>query len=110
VNTELNFDGVTSVNWNNLQGKEVARGIFEHRIWEGEKGKRAIILKFEANSKYPGVDVHQPGPEQIYVISGVFNDGKEDHSEGSFINHPIGTAHIPQSKTGCIVLVLFPEG
>jgi anti-sigma factor ChrR (cupin superfamily) len=110
MGSELNFNGVTSINWKDMQGREVAEGIYAFPLWEGEKGKRAVVLKFEANSKFPGVDSHLSGPEQIYVISGVFNDGKDDHREGSFIYNPIGSSHIPQSKIGCVILVTFPEG
>ncbi len=107
---KMNFDGVSSVNWKDLPKNEVAPGIFERLIWSGKQGKRAIIFEFRAGSKFPGLDIHESGPEQVYVISGIFNDGRDDHPEGSFINSPLGSAHVPQSKEGCIVLVLFPEG
>jgi len=106
----VNFTGVTSTNWQNIKGIEVATGIVERKIWAGNKGKRAVVYEFEAGAKFPGVDAHLTGPEQIFVISGVFNDGKNDHHAGSFINNPKGSAHIPQSEMGCIVLVTFPEG
>ena len=44
------------------------------------------------------------------MISGIFNDGKSDYAEGGFINNPLGSAHIPQSKQGITVLITFPEG
>ncbi len=105
---EVNYEGITSTNWRDTQSKEVAPGIFERIIWEGEAGKRAVVLEFQAGAKFPSVDSHQSGPEQIYVISGVFSDGQADYAEGSFIHNPLGSAHIPQSKTGCIVLITFP--
>lgn len=107
---ELNFKGITSKNWKEIKGNKVADGISERIVWEDKNGKKAIIFEFSPGSKYPGIDKHELGPEQIYVISGIFNDGKDDHSEGSFINNPIGTSHIPQSSSGCVVLVTFPEG
>lgn len=110
MSNEMNFDRVTSANWKDLPGNEVAKGIFERVLWNGEKGKRAIVFEFKAGAKFPGLEVHELGPEQIYVISGVFNDGKEDHAEGSFINNPIGSAHVPQSLQGCVVLVIYPDG
>lgn len=105
---QVNYEGITSTNWRDTQSKEVAPGIFERIIWEGEAGKRAVVFEFQVGAKFPSVDSHESGPEQIYVISGVFNDGQEDHPEGSFIHNPLGSAHIPQSKTGCIVLITFP--
>ncbi len=106
----MNFDGVTSSNWKNVAKKEVAPGIFERVIWQGNKDKRALIFEFKAGAKFPGLDHHNSGSEQVYVISGVFNDGRNDHVEGSFINNPKGSAHVPQSEKGCVVLVLYPEG
>ncbi len=72
--------------------------------------KRAVVFEFEAGVKLPGIDAHLSGPEQIFVISGVFNDGRNDYDEGGSINNPLGSAHIPQSKQGCTVLITFPEG
>jgi len=106
----VNFTGITSTNWKNVKGKEVAPGIYERAIWNGSEGKRAVVFEFEAGAKFPGVDAHLTGPEQIFVIAGVFNDGENDHNEGSFINNPVGSAHIPQSEMGCTVLITFPEG
>ena len=110
MSNEMNFDNVTSTNWKDLPGKEVATGIFERVIWNGDKGKRAMVFEFKAGAKFPGIEAHEIGPEQIYVISGIFNDGKENHTEGSFINNPVGSAHVPQSQQGCVVLVTYPEG
>ena len=110
MNNEVNYEGVTSANWKSIQGKEVAPNIFERVLWEGIAGRKAVVFEFKAGAKFPGVDFHQSGAEQIYVISGVFNDGKNDYSQGSFIHNPIGSAHIPQSKKGCVVLIIFPEG
>lgn len=110
MNSEVNFDGVTSNNWKDLPSNEVVTGIFERVLWKGDNGKRAIVFEFKAGAKFPEIEVHEEGPEQIYVISGIFNDGREDHAEGAFINNPVGSAHVPQSQQGCVVLVIYPEG
>jgi len=107
---DVNFNGITSTNWKDVSSKEVAPNIFEREVWKGEAGKKAVVFEFKPGAKYPGIDLHQSGAEQIYVISGVFNDGRDDHKEGSFIHNPLGSAHIPQSKLGCVVLITFPEG
>ena len=109
MNKSINLDGVISKNWKKEQSNEVSPNIFEQVVWEGADGKRALIYQFKADTVF-GFDPHENGPEQIYVISGTFNDGVNDYEEGSFIYNPKGTAHIPQSKAGCTVLVLFPEG
>lgn len=107
---EPNYKGITSKNWKEIKSIKIAEGISERIIWEGENGKKAIIFEFSPGSKYPGIDKHEFGAEQIYVISGIFNDGKNDYHAGSFINNPIGSSHIPQSLNGCVVLITFPEG
>ena len=59
---------------------------------------------------WEGIDLHEPGPEEVYVVSGVFNDGVRDYPAGSFIHNPKGSSHVPQSKTGCTIFVFYPEG
>ncbi len=110
MSNEMNFDGVISANWKILPGTEVATGIFEHILWNGDNGKRALVFEFKAGAKFPSLEAHDIGPEQIYVISGIFNDGRDDHMEGTFIYNPKGSAHVPQSRLGCAVLVIYPEG
>jgi len=70
----------------------------------------AQILEIDAGAKLPRLDVHSPGPEEVYVVSGVFNDGVHDYPAGSFIHNPAGSAHVPQSTEGCVLFVFFPEG
>lgn len=110
MSNSLNFDGVITANWKTAASTEVAEGIYERVLWRGDNGKRVIVFEFKAGATFPGIEVHEIGPEQIYVISGIFNDGREDFTAGSFIHNPIGSAHVPQSKHGCVVLVSYPEG
>ena len=84
---DVNLTGVTSTNWKNVKKKEIAPGVYEGSLWNGKDGKRALVFEFAPGAKFPKLDTHLSGPEQIFVISGVFNDGKKDHDEGSFINN-----------------------
>lgn len=106
----LNFKGVTAKNWKDFPSVEAAPGIFVSDLWTGDNEKRVCIYEFKAGAVYDGIDVHESGPELVYVISGVFSDGRDHHKEGTFIAHPKGTSHAPQSKQGCVLLVIFPEG
>ena len=45
-------------------------------LWIGESNKRIDIYELEPGSGYRGPDIHEAGPEQVFVISGVFNDGR----------------------------------
>jgi hypothetical protein len=58
----------------------------------GSQSAKAQILAIAAGAKCPELDVHSPGPEEVYVISGIFNDGAHDHRAGSFIHNPAGSA------------------
>ena len=98
---KMNFDGVAVCNWQDIEPVEGA---------PGENNKRIDVYEFEPGAIYGALDVHETGPEQVYVISGVFSDGRSDHKAGTFLHHPVGSAHVPQSKTGCVLLVIFPEG
>lgn len=89
---------------------EVGAGLYRTILWEGEQGARAQLFEIEAGACFPGIDIHEPGPEEVFVLSGVFNDGIRDYPAGTFIHNPAGSSHIPQSKDGCTLFVFFPEG
>lgn len=110
MSDSINLEGVVSANWQDIVPDEVAPGIYERQLWTGENGSKASVYEFTPGAVFPGIDTHENGPEQIYVASGVFNDGETDHPAGTFIHQPKGTSHIPQSEHGCVVLVIFPEG
>ena len=50
------------------------------------------MMEIDAGPKFPKLDVHAPGPEEVYVVSGK------------------GSAHVPQSTQGCVLFVFFAEG
>ena len=104
---KLNYDGITSIKLDNIKADEITKGITQHILWENEDGKHTAIYKFEENSKLPFIDSHNLYDEHIYVISGVFNDGINNYEKGSYIINPKGTAHLPQSKEGCTIFVIY---
>ena len=110
MSADLNFEGVTSINWKDVEAVELCPGIFERKLWAGENGSWAAVYEFAPGAKFPGIDLHENGPEQIYVISGVLSGGKEDYREGDFIHQPKDSSHAPYSDTGCTLLVIYPEG
>ena len=79
-------------------------------LWQAGNGAKAQVVEFDAGACWEGLDVHEPGPEEVYVVSGVFNDGVRDYPPGSFIHNPAGSSHVPQSSTGCTIFVFYPEG
>lgn len=85
-------------------------GVRIHRLWKGDSGARALVVEIDAGCRFLQVDHHDTGPEEVYVASGVFNDGTRDYPAGSFIHNPAGSSHVPQSETGCVLFVFYPEG
>ena len=79
-------------------------------LWQAPNGATAQVVEIDPGACWEGIDVHEPGPEEVYVVSGVFNDGVRDYPAGSFIHNPRGSSHVPQSKTGCTIFVFYPEG
>ncbi|WP_378742959.1 cupin domain-containing protein [Nocardia brasiliensis] len=90
--------------------RELFPGIRSRSLWIGDNGAKAYFLEMDPHARWQGIDVHEPGPEEVFVVSGVFNDGNRDYPAGSFIHAPAGSSHIPQTTTGCTLFVFYPEG
>jgi anti-sigma factor ChrR (cupin superfamily) len=90
--------------------RDLFPGIRLRSLWKGDNGASAYVLEMDPGTCWEGVDVHQPGPEEVYVVAGTFNDGVRDYPAGSFIHAPAGSWHIPQTTTGCTLFVFYPEG
>jgi anti-sigma factor ChrR (cupin superfamily) len=93
-----------------VRALEIYPGVRKRLLWEGVNGAKAQLLEIDAGARFLKLDVHHPGPEEIYVVSGVFNDGLRDYPAGSFVHNPAGSSHLPQSREGCVLFVFFPEG
>jgi anti-sigma factor ChrR (cupin superfamily) len=89
--------------------QEVFSGISLRQLWQGEAGGQAVMVEIAPGAKWQGIDVHQDNSEEVFVMRGVFNDGTRDYPAGTFIHHPIGSSHIPQSVTGCTLFIFYPE-
>lgn len=103
---------MSAIVWSNVQDsptQEVFSGIHLRQLWQGEAGAQAVIVEIEAGAKWEGIDSHQSNSEEVLVMSGIFNDGTRDYPAGTFIHHPIGSSHVPQSKTGCTLFIFYPE-
>ena len=90
--------------------RELFPGIRSRPLWTGANGAKAYFLEMDPNSCWQGTDVHEPGPEEVFVLSGTFNDGARDYPAGTFIHAPAGSWHIPQTVTGCTLFLFYPEG
>ena len=101
---------IVYVNQSDVTAREIYPGVRKRTLWQGSNGARAQILELDPGARFLKLDVHHPGPEEIYVVSGVFNDGARDYPAGSFVHNPAGSSHLPQSQEGCVLFVFFPEG
>jgi anti-sigma factor ChrR (cupin superfamily) len=92
-----------------VETRELFPGISLRTLWKGEVAS-AHVLEMAPGSCWEGIDVHQPGPEEVFVVKGTFNDGIRDYPAGSFIHAPAGSSHVPQSAEGCTLFLFYPEG
>jgi anti-sigma factor ChrR (cupin superfamily) len=107
---KLSLSGVASTHWQSVPAKEIYPGIRKRDLWRGANGAKALMLEIDPGASFTKLDVHDPGPEEVFVVSGVFSDGAHEYAAGSFVHSPAGSAHVPQSKSGCVLFVFFPEG
>jgi anti-sigma factor ChrR (cupin superfamily) len=103
----------TQISWtsvNALPVVELYPGVRRRILHEDETGFKILAVEIDAGRRFLELDVHEPGPEEVYVLRGVFNDGVRDYPAGTFIHNPKGSSHVPQSVEGCTLLVIFPRG
>lgn len=105
---DINLEGVVDVNWRDVPAKEICPGIRKRDLWRGQDGARAQIVEIDAGAAFTSLDAHS-GPEEIFVVTGVFGDGAHEYPAGSFIHNPAGSAHVPQSRDGCVIFVFSPQ-
>ena len=84
-------------------------GVRVRTLWK-DGVKRALEVEFDPGAQWPGMDYHVPGPEEVYVLSGDFDDGANVYRAGAFLHHPAGSSHSPRSSEGCRLFVFYPEG
>lgn len=101
---------ISWVNFQNVPAQAIFPEIQACTLWQTANDRKTVWLEIAPGVKWKGVDVHDPGAEEAFVISGVFNDGTRDYPAGTFIHNPVGSSHILQSETGCTLFVFYPEG
>lgn len=103
-------EGYTSVSVQESPVRELFPGIRVRPLWKGPSGAHANVLEMDPGTSWPHRDVHEPGPEEVYVIAGTFNDGARDYPAGTFLHAPAGSWHVPATTTGCTLFVFYPVG
>ncbi len=105
----LIMNKITFANWKDRPMESIFAGIQFCELWQNKAGSKAVVVKIEPGGKWQGWDKHETASEEIFVLEGTFNDGERDYPAGTFIHNPIGSQHIPQSNTGCLLFIFYPD-
>ncbi len=107
---QIELEGVVSAHMHTAPVKEIYPGVRRRDLWRDASGAKAMMVEIDPGAAFIELDVHQPGPEEVFVVSGIFCDGVHAYPAGTFIHHPVGTSHVPQSVDGCVLFVFYPQG
>jgi hypothetical protein len=92
-----------------IEERTPGNGVRVRELWR-EGVRRALEVEFPAGAQWPGLDYHVPGPEEMYVLAGEFDDNGTPLPTGTFVHYPAGTSHSPRSAEGGRLFVFYPEG
>lgn len=73
----------------------------------GEVARATSLVRYAPES-YFSEHTHSGG-EEFLVLEGVFSDEHGDYPAGTYVRNPIGTAHKPHSKDGCVIFVKLQQ-
>jgi hypothetical protein len=99
-----------------VETSDVGNGIVVHRLYRSgpeRNARRALLVTFPPGSIWPGADVHDPGPEDLFIVSGTFHGLAGEgsiHGPGTFLHLEPGTSHTPSTETGGELFVYYPFG
>jgi len=68
-----------------------------------ETGTQTVLLKFDPGAQFPSHN--HPGGEELYVIEGEIQVGRDHLNAGDYLYTPPGGKHPASSKTGCLIFV-----
>lgn len=101
---------IEAIHFQDVRPEQLYPGVRIRRLWKGDHGASALLVEIDAGCGWQELDIHEPGPEEVFVVSGIFYDGTREYRAGSFIHNPAGSSHVPQSTSGCVLFVFYPEG
>lgn len=82
-------------------------GVEIHRLYGGQQGPAAALLKYAAGASVPDHD--HSGYEHILVLSGAQRDQRGSYEAGTFVVNPPGSSHAVESDQGCVVLIIWEK-
>lgn len=96
----MNLAGVVARHWRDVEAKTLYPGFSVRPLWSEPSGRQALLFEIAPGAVYPELDLHTPGAEEVFVVSGTFCDGVNSYPAGTFIHHPAGSSHITPSGDG----------
>lgn len=72
-----------------------------------ESGHTTSLVRFDLDASFPAHS--HPMGEEIYVISGTFEDEFGRYPEGSYLRNPPGSRHSPGCRAGCEIFVKLDQ-
>jgi len=88
-----------------LRFQDLREGVEIHVLHEAPDGAKVAILRYRPGAHVPAH--RHEGYEYIYVLEGEQSDERGSYSAGSFVINEPGVSHRVQSKTGCVVLIIW---
>ena len=110
MNINSNFSkrvvlSTSDIAWEDSPMKGVTRRRLD-RV-DNEADRVTTIVKYASGSRFSAHE--HKGGEEIFVLSGVFEDEYGDWPAGSYIRNPPTSKHKPGSKDGCIIFVKLAQ-
>ncbi len=90
-----------AMSWEQSPSAGVLRKKLEREA--AESGQVTSLVQYEAGSRFHSHP--HPGGEEIFVLSGVFEDEHGSYPVGTYLRNPPGSRHTPACKHGCELLV-----
>jgi quercetin dioxygenase-like cupin family protein len=112
----MTVDAFVTVRPDAVEPIDVGNGIVVRALFRAgpePTAHRAAVVSFPAGSQWPGDDVHEPGPEGVYVLRGTFHGlagAGSVHEAGTYLHCAAGTRHSPFTETGGELFVYYPNG
>ena len=75
-----------------------------------QDGYRILAGRIDAEAKFLDLDVHEPGPEEVFVLGGVFNDRIRGRAASPFIHNARDFLRNWQSSRVYALLESCPHG
>ena len=90
-----------ALDWTESPAKGVQRRMLDRD--GAESGHATSLVRFAPNSYFPRHS--HPGGEEFLVLEGTFSDEAGDCGPDTYVRNPVGSAHTPFTKAGCVIFV-----